>query len=85
MIKSLLLQDIYCLSGTTETGSLTYQELDTQAVAIAVIKPGTISQTSSGKIQRRGCSKQFLEGTLNIVAQWQQGQAEKVVIDMVNL
>lgn len=58
---------------------------EVEVYAIALIKTGSIPKTSSGKIQRRGCSKLFLKGDLNIVAQWQQGQEEKVVTDMVNL
>ena len=53
--------------------------------AIALLKTGSIPKTSSGKIQRRGCSKKFLEGDLNIVAQWQQDREDKTVTEMVNL
>jgi len=38
--------------------------------AIALIKPASISKTSSGKIQRHACREQFLAGSLAIVAQW---------------
>jgi acyl-CoA synthetase (AMP-forming)/AMP-acid ligase II len=38
--------------------------------AIALIKPASISKTSSGKIQRQACREQFLAGSLAIVAQW---------------
>ncbi len=53
--------------------------------AIALLKTGSIPKTSSGKIQRRACSKKFLEGDLNIVAQWQQNQEDKAVTEMVSL
>ena len=58
---------------------------EVEVYAIALIKTGSIPKTSSGKIQRRSCSKQFVEGNLNILAQWQQGQEDKAVTDMVNL
>ncbi len=58
---------------------------EVEVYAIALLKTGSIPKTSSGKIQRRGCSKKFLEGDLNIVAQWQQDQEDKTVTEMVNL
>ncbi len=61
------------------------EEHEVEVYAIALIKTGSLPKTSSGKIQRRGCRKDFLEGNLNIVAQWQQGKEEKVVTDMINL
>lgn len=44
------------------------QEHELQAYAVVLIKAGTISKTSSGKIQRRACRSQFLEGKLKTVA-----------------
>jgi amino acid adenylation domain-containing protein len=38
--------------------------------AIALIKAGTIHKTSSGKIQRQACRRSFLDGTLEVLAQW---------------
>ncbi|HEX8456607.1 MAG TPA: amino acid adenylation domain-containing protein, partial [Pyrinomonadaceae bacterium] len=35
--------------------------------AIALIKPGSIPKTSSGKIQRHACRQQFLTGTLEVI------------------
>ncbi len=61
------------------------QEHEVEVYAIALIKTGSIPKTSSGKIQRRSCSNKFLEGSLNIIAQWQQGQENKIVTDLVNL
>ena len=58
---------------------------EVEVYAIALLKTGSIPKTSSGKIQRRGCSKLFLEGGLNIVAKWQKGEEEKMVTDLVNL
>ena len=59
---------------------------EVEVYAIALLKTGSIPKTSSGKIQRRGCSKKFLEGNLdNIVAQWRQDQEDKAVTEIVNL
>ena len=44
--------------------------------AIVMVRPNSISKTSSGKIQRHACRRQFLEGTLDVVEQlitWQAG------------
>ncbi|MDZ7342129.1 MAG: AMP-binding protein, partial [candidate division KSB1 bacterium] len=41
-----------------------------QAYAVVLIKPRTISKTSSGKIQRRATKNEFLEGKLQVVAEW---------------
>jgi acyl-CoA synthetase (AMP-forming)/AMP-acid ligase II len=38
--------------------------------AIVLLKPGALPKTSSGKIQRGACRTQFLEGTLDVVAEW---------------
>jgi acyl carrier protein len=46
--------------------------------AIALIKPASISKTSSGKIQRQACREQFLAGSLAIVAQWTNPNIEDV-------
>jgi acyl-CoA synthetase (AMP-forming)/AMP-acid ligase II len=42
--------------------------------AVALLKTGSISKTSSGKIQRKACQSMFLDGSLNTVAQWQQSE-----------
>ena len=44
--------------------------------AIALIRAGSISKTSSGKIQRHACRLGYLAGTLDVVGQWQAGEAE---------
>lgn len=38
--------------------------------AIALLKPGSIPKTSSGKIQRQTCKQKYLDGSLNILSQW---------------
>jgi len=48
--------------------------------AVALLKTGTIPKTSSGKIQRRACQSQFLDGSLNLVGQWQQEQIQETDI-----
>jgi acyl-CoA synthetase (AMP-forming)/AMP-acid ligase II len=61
------------------------EEHEVEVDAISLIKTGSIPKTSSGKIQRRDCAKKFLENKLNIIAQWQKGDSEKVVTDLINL
>jgi acyl-CoA synthetase (AMP-forming)/AMP-acid ligase II len=41
---------------------------DLRADAIALVAPGTIPKTSSGKIQRFACRAAFLEGRIEVVA-----------------
>ncbi|WP_424102172.1 type I polyketide synthase [Moorena producens] len=48
----------------------TEHELDVDGVVL--LKTGSIPKTSSGKIQRRACKQGFLEGSLNVVGQWQR-------------
>jgi acyl-CoA synthetase (AMP-forming)/AMP-acid ligase II len=38
--------------------------------AILLLKPGTLPKTSSGKIQRRACRAEYLEGTLTVLDEW---------------
>ena len=38
--------------------------------AIALLKPGSIPKTSSGKIQRQTCKQKYQGGSLNILSQW---------------
>jgi amino acid adenylation domain-containing protein/non-ribosomal peptide synthase protein (TIGR01720 family) len=52
-------------------------EHELQVYAIALIKPGQISKTSSGKIQRRASRRKFLEGALDAVAEWRAGASEE--------
>jgi acyl transferase domain-containing protein/acyl-CoA synthetase (AMP-forming)/AMP-acid ligase II/thioesterase domain-containing protein/acyl carrier protein len=40
-----------------------------QPAAIALVKPGAVPKTSSGKIQRSACRAAFLDGSFEIVAQ----------------
>ncbi|MBR8830412.1 MAG: 2-succinylbenzoate--CoA ligase [Chroococcopsis gigantea SAG 12.99] len=43
-----------------------------QPHAIVLLKTGSIPKTSSGKIQRHACKAEYLEGSLNVVGEWQQ-------------
>ncbi|NES88726.1 MULTISPECIES: fatty acyl-AMP ligase [Okeania] len=52
------------------------EEHTVEVYAINLLKTGSIPKTTSGKIQRRVCRSQFLEGSLNVVGQWQL-QTEK--------
>ena len=48
-----------------------------QLYAIVLVKTGSISRTSSGKIRRRACRTEFLSGSLNVVGDWIQNLREK--------
>ena len=43
---------------------------DLEVYAVVLVKAGSVSKTSSGKIQRRACRQAFLEGGLSVVKQW---------------
>jgi amino acid adenylation domain-containing protein/non-ribosomal peptide synthase protein (TIGR01720 family) len=47
------------------------EEHELQAHAVVLLKPGSIPKTTSGKIQRRLCRAMFLDGGLEVLAQWQ--------------
>ncbi|GCF09103.1 type I polyketide synthase [Dictyobacter arantiisoli] len=51
---------------------------EVQAYAITLIKPGSLPKTSSGKVQRRGTRESFLNGSLDVVKAWQQGDSTKI-------
>ena len=46
------------------------QEHGVSPSSIVLIRAGALPKTSSGKVQRRVCKQAFLEGTLEIIAQW---------------
>ncbi len=48
---------------------------EVQLHALALIKPGAIPKTTSGKIQRRQSKADFLEGRLDLVGLWKEGGA----------
>ena len=47
------------------------EEHQVQVHAIALIKPGTIPKTSSGKIQRHACRAAFLQRSFELLGEWQ--------------
>ncbi len=51
------------------------EEHEVQLHALALIKPGAIPKTTSGKIQRRQSKADFLEGRLELVGEWREGGA----------
>lgn len=48
----------------------TLLEHDLRIQAICLLRTGTIPKTSSGKIQRHACKRQYLESTLTTIAKW---------------
>ncbi len=54
-------------------------EHDLNVDAIVLIRAGTVPKTSSGKIQRHACRQSYLDGTLDVVGQWQLGDAEETI------
>ena len=46
------------------------EEHEIQTYAIVLARSGTVLKTASGKIQRRACRQNFLNGTINIAAVW---------------
>lgn len=52
--------------------------------AVALLKTGGVPKTSSGKIRRRECRRQFLEGSLPVVGEWRQEEAGNF-LDLLNL
>lgn len=51
--------------------------------AIALLTPGTIPKTSSGKIQRRTCKQKYLDGNLDILRQWQSPQKSSNLTSLI--
>ncbi len=48
---------------------------------VALLRPGTIPKTSSGKIQRHACRAGFLTGTLELIGQSSLAEEEEAVLD----
>jgi amino acid adenylation domain-containing protein len=49
-----------------------YEDHEIQAEALVVVKAGSALKTSSGKIQRAATRQKFLEGGLDVLAQWRR-------------
>lgn len=45
-------------------------DVELQVAAVVLLKEKTVSKTSSGKIQRRLCRQQYLDGTLEVIHSW---------------
>ena len=45
---------------------------EVQPYAVLLLKAGTIPKTSSGKIQRHECRARFLNGELDVIAEWRE-------------
>lgn len=56
------------------------QEHELRVTAIVLIKPATLSKTSSGKIQRLACKQAYINNELEAVAKWQQAPISNAVI-----
>ncbi len=66
------------------------REHEVAAEAIVLVRPNSVPKTSSGKIQRHACRKQFLEGSLDVVEQhisWlaPPAQPERPAVEMPRL
>jgi amino acid adenylation domain-containing protein len=62
------------------------EEHDLQLYAVALIKPGEISKTSSGKIRRQAMKSAFAKGKLDVILSWElsesstEAQSERVTV-----
>jgi acyl-CoA synthetase (AMP-forming)/AMP-acid ligase II/alkylation response protein AidB-like acyl-CoA dehydrogenase/acyl carrier protein len=63
--KTLRIEDI-----ATAIRSDISRQYGLQVWAIALLKPGHLPKTTSGKVQRQACKAQFIAGTLASVGQW---------------
>ncbi len=54
-------------------------EHEVPVYAIVLLRPAAVPKTSSGKIQRRGCRQEYLEGTLKVIAEWRQSSEPTMV------
>ncbi|MBV9229928.1 MAG: AMP-binding protein [Chloroflexi bacterium] len=53
------------------------EQHELQTYAVVLIKTGTIPKTSSGKVQRRACKEEYLNGSLDVVGEWKQDLAAR--------
>ncbi|OKH25124.1 beta-ketoacyl synthase, partial [Hydrococcus rivularis NIES-593] len=60
------------------------QNHELQPFAIVLLKTGSIPKTSSGKIQRHACKAGFLEGSLEALGEWRQGEKGKLELGSWN-
>jgi acyl-CoA synthetase (AMP-forming)/AMP-acid ligase II len=55
-----------------------------EVYGIVLLKTASLPKTSSGKIQRRTCRQQFLNGELAVVGEWMQNAEESSLQDLAN-
>ncbi|MGK9165219.1 AMP-binding protein [Inquilinus limosus] len=48
---------------------------DVPLAALALVRPGLLPRTTSGKLARRQCQRDYAEGRLNLLHRWQPGAA----------
>lgn len=58
------------------------EEHEVQPAAVVIVKAGSISKTSSGKIQRHACRAMFLRNELETVAEWREAAAPENVAQL---
>jgi acyl carrier protein len=56
------------------------EQHELQTYAVALVKPGSVPKTSSGKIQRRACKDAFVHERLDAIRVW-RGRGDPVVQD----
>jgi len=49
--------------------------------AVALVLPGAVPKTTSGKVQRRACRAAFVEGGLEILSEWRSGEGAAAPVD----
>ena len=54
------------------------REHELQVYSVILLKPGGLPKTSSGKIMRHACKRDFLNGSLNVVDEWSENPQGKV-------
>ena len=75
--RLVVVQEVERRSGELDTETIIAdirQEIaeqhEIQVYGVVLAKPGNILKTASGKIQRRACRDNFLNGTLTVIADW---------------
>jgi amino acid adenylation domain-containing protein len=58
------------------------EEHDLPVQSIVLIRHNSIPKTSSGKIQRRACRQNFLDGELKVVYQWRRDIQEQALLSL---
>jgi len=48
-----------------------------QVHGVALLKPGSLPKTTSGKVQRHGCKARFQEGSLDAVGEWSVSESDQ--------